>query len=186
MQSISRRHVRLTVMGLGALGVLLVVPQVSEAQRRGGGGMRGSGSGGGGGVGDGGGARASTDGARMSGNGGHRAPGGEGAAHTSVNRDFNNAQLIETATTSTTSRSLDNYDLDYDVDSHWHPVARAAAWTVGATAMATVVGSIAYALPPSCTATQVATPSYYQCGPVWYQPQFAGTTVTYVVIESPR
>src|SRR3954462_9113896 len=123
MQSISRRHVRLTVMGLGALGVLLVVPQVSEAQRREGGNMRGSGSSGGGGVGDRGGARASTDGARMSGNGERRAPGGEGAAHTSVNRDFNTAQLSETATTSPTSRNVENYDLDYDVDGHWHPAA---------------------------------------------------------------
>jgi hypothetical protein len=28
--------------------------------------------------------------------------------------------------------------------------------------------------------------TYYQCGTVWYQPKFAGTTVTYVVVAAPR
>ena len=148
--------------------------------------MMGNGSGEGSGVGDGGGARAGTGGARMSGSGGHRAPGGEGAAHTSVNRDFNNANLIRTATTSTTNRDVGDFDLDYDVDAHWHPAARAAVWSVGATANASTIGAIAFMLPPSCTATQVNSLSYYQCGAVWYQPQFAGTTVTYVVVASPR
>jgi hypothetical protein len=186
---LSRRHARLTVMGFGAVGVLLVGPDMSGAQRREGEGMMGNGSGEGGGLGNGGGARASSGGARMSGNGGHRAPGGEGAAHTSVNRDFNNASLIRTATTSTTSRDVGNsdldFDLDYDVDAHWHPAARAAASTVGAT-KASTIGSIAFMLPPSCASTQVNSLSYYQCGSIWYQPQFAGTTVTYVVVASPR
>jgi len=28
--------------------------------------------------------------------------------------------------------------------------------------------------------------AYQQCGSTWYQPQFAGTTTTYVVVNAPR
>lgn len=187
---LGRRQARLTVMGVGAFGVLLLGPDLSGAQRRGDGVMRGNGSGEGRGLGNGGGARARTGGARMSGSGGHRAPGGEGAAHTSVNRDFNNASLIKTASASMTGRAGGNsdidFDLDYDVDAHWHPAAHAPVWIAGANAPATTIGSIAFLLPPSCVPTHVNTLSYYQCGSIWYQPQFAGTTVTYVVVAPPR
>ena len=187
---LGRRQARLTVMGVGAFGVLLLGPDLSGAQRRGDGVMRGNGSGEGRGLGNGGGARARTGGARMSGSGGHRAPGGEGAAHTSVNRDFHNASLIKTASASMTGRAGGNsdidFDLDYDVDAHWHPAAHAPVWIAGANAPATTIGSIAFLLPPSCVPTHVNTLSYYQCGSIWYQPQFAGTTVTYVVVAPPR
>jgi hypothetical protein len=224
-------HFRLTVMGVGAIGLLMLGSQVSEAQRRGGGGGRGGGgSRGGGGMrsGGGGGARApSTGGARMSGYGGNRTPrDGGGAARTSVNRDFSSPQINRTPTASTTNRDFGagnrpapgtaagdrtrdvgrtgdvnrdrnvnrdvnrdvnrNYDLDYDVDGHWHPVARAAAWTAGAAITAAAIGSIVYSLPPSCTTTYVSTLSYYHCGSAWYQPQFAGTSVTYVVVQDPQ
>jgi len=28
--------------------------------------------------------------------------------------------------------------------------------------------------------------SYYQCGSTWYQPRYAGSQVTYVVVNPPR
>src|SRR5690242_18002107 len=111
---LGRRYVRLTVIGVGAVGVLSMGPDLSGAQRRGDGDMMGDGSGEGRGLGDGGDARASTGGARMSGSGGHRAPGGEGAAHTSVNRDFNNESLVRTATASMTGRANGNSDVNFD------------------------------------------------------------------------
>ena len=64
----------------------------------------------------------------------------------------------------------------------YSPVAAAAAIT--ATAM--VVGSIVYSLPPSCTAVVVNGIGYQQCGSTWYQPQFSGSSTTYIVVNSPH
>lgn len=86
-------------------------------------------------------------------------------------------------------------DIDRDVDVHvhggyrgccYHPVATAAAVTATAMVTAAVVGSIVQALPPSCTAVVVNGLGYQQCGSAWYQPQFSGTTTTYVVVNPPR
>ena len=155
-------------------------------------------------------ARADTGGARTSRDGGNRASRiGGGAARTSVNRDFSIASLNTPPTRSTTTQDLDsanpsaagissldrgmnrgadrngNYDLDYDVDDHWHPAA-AAMWARAAGLTSMPVGSIAYTLAPTCTIAHVNTVTYYQCGAVWFQPQFAGTTVTYVAVDDPR
>jgi hypothetical protein len=79
-----------------------------------------------------------------------------------------------------------NFDLDYDYDNRWHPVARGAAFAAGAAITAAAIGSMVYSLPPSCTVTVVNGYSYHQCGSVWYQPQYVGTTVEYVVVEQPQ
>ena len=157
-------------------------------------------------------ARADTGGARTSGDGGNRASRSRGgAARTSVNRDFSIASLNAPTTRSTTKQRLDseqlpaggfsspdrggvtrgadwngNYDLDYDVDDRWHPAAAAAVWSNAAGITAVPVGSIIYSLAPTCTPTHVNTITYYQCGSAWFQPQFAGTTVTYVAVDDPR
>ena len=65
-----------------------------------------------------------------------------------------------------------------------HPVAAAAAVTAAAVATAAVVGSIAYSLPPDCS-TPTAN-GYYECDGTWYQPQYAGTDVQYVVVNPPQ
>jgi hypothetical protein len=74
------------------------------------------------------------------------------------------------------------YRRDWD---DYHPVATAAAVTAAAVATAAVVGSIAYSVPSSCVTTVVGGVSYYQCGSTWYQPQYAGTNVQYVVVNPP-
>jgi hypothetical protein len=51
---------------------------------------------------------------------------------------------------------------------------------------AAVVGSIVHTLPPACTVVIVNGFTYQQCGTVWYQPQFYGTTTSYVVVTAPR
>jgi hypothetical protein len=76
------------------------------------------------------------------------------------------------------------------VDNGWgggyggfaHPVAAAA--TVGAVAglTAAAVGSSYYGLPSGCSPYYG---SYYDCGGVYYQPQYQGTDVTYVVVDKP-
>lgn len=73
----------------------------------------------------------------------------------------------------------DHYD---DWDDHYHPVAVAA--TVAVTAA--VVGSIVRSVPPSCSTVIVNGVSYSQCGNTWYQPQYLGSSVQYVVVNPPR
>jgi hypothetical protein len=74
-------------------------------------------------------------------------------------------------------------DIDIDVDHGWNPVATVAAVAV----TAAVVGSIVNTLPPSgCYPVQIGPTLYQQCGSYWYQPQYYGTTVQYVVVNPPR
>ncbi|SAK67099.1 hypothetical protein AWB76_03927 [Caballeronia temeraria] len=67
-----------------------------------------------------------------------------------------------------------------------HPVATAAAVTTTAVATAAVVGSMVHTLPPSCSAMSVNGVTYQQCGSTWYQPQYSGTSVQYVVVNAPH
>ncbi|WP_028225111.1 DUF6515 family protein [Paraburkholderia ferrariae] len=60
----------------------------------------------------------------------------------------------------------------------------AAAVMVGVTAA--VVGSIVATLPPSCGTVVVGGVAYEQCGATWYQPQYVGTQVQYVVVAPPQ
>ena len=74
-------------------------------------------------------------------------------------------------------------DVDVDVDRGWHPAGTVAAVAV----TAAVVGSMVSTLPPSgCYPVQVGPTLYQQCGSYWYQPQYYGTTVQYVVVNPPR
>ncbi len=60
------------------------------------------------------------------------------------------------------------------------PVAAAVVGT------AIVVGTRVNTLPPACTVVHVNGLTYQQCGSTWYQPQFVGTSTTYVVVAAPR
>jgi hypothetical protein len=86
-------------------------------------------------------------------------------------------------------------DVDVNVDHRYggagygccyNPVGRAAVATAAAVTTAAVVGSMVHSLPPSCEAVSVNGYTYQQCGSTWYQPQFAGSSVTYVVVNAPR
>lgn len=103
------------------------------------------------------------------------------STRTNVNRDVNVNRNVNV----NARRSV---DIDVDVDHHHrrHPVATAAA--VGATMAVTsaVIGSMVYTLPPACSTIIVNGIAYQQCGGAWYQPQYVGSTVQYVVISPPR
>jgi hypothetical protein len=73
-------------------------------------------------------------------------------------------------------------DVDVDVDNHHHPVGTAVA--IGATVAVTaaVVGSMTTTLPPACRVVVANGITYQQCGSTWYQPQYVGSSVQYVVI----
>jgi hypothetical protein len=68
----------------------------------------------------------------------------------------------------------------------YHPVARAAVVTTAAVATAVAVGTVARSIPPSCTTVMMGNVAYHQCGSTWYQPRYAGSEVTYVVVNPPR
>jgi hypothetical protein len=66
------------------------------------------------------------------------------------------------------------------------PVARAVVATTAVVATAVVVGSVVRSLPPSCSTVMVGDVAYEQCGSSWYQPRYAGSQVTYVVVNPPH
>jgi hypothetical protein len=70
------------------------------------------------------------------------------------------------------------------------PVARAAVGTAvvagAAVTTAAVVGTRVHTLPPQCSAVVVNGVAYQQCGGAYYQPHYAGSSVTYVVVTPPR
>ncbi|HZZ11572.1 MAG TPA: hypothetical protein VFE79_12860 [Paraburkholderia sp.] len=82
--------------------------------------------------------------------------------------------------------NVDNHG-HYGYDDHYHPVATAAAVTATVAVTSAVVGSIVHAaqMPPSCVQVMRGNMAYMQCGSVWYQPQYQGSDVTYVVVNQP-
>jgi UDP-3-O-[3-hydroxymyristoyl] glucosamine N-acyltransferase len=60
-----------------------------------------------------------------------------------------------------------------------HPAYTAAAIV----ATAVVVGSIVNSLPAGCTTIYRNGFAYQQCGSTYYQPQFSGSSTTYIVVN---
>jgi hypothetical protein len=90
-----------------------------------------------------------------------------------------------------------NRHVDVDVDHHYHGgyyggccyhggVGTAMAVTATAMVTAAVIGSMVNTLPVGCTQVIVNGFAYQQCGSTWYQPQLAGSSTTYVVVNAPR
>jgi hypothetical protein len=68
----------------------------------------------------------------------------------------------------------------------YRPVARAAVVVGAAAVTAVAVGSVVRTLPPSCSTIVAGGVTYQQCGSTWYQPQYSGSQVTYVVVNPPQ
>lgn len=92
--------------------------------------------------------------------------------------------------------NIDNHrDVDIDVDGrgrygyddHYHPVATAAAVTAAVVVTGAVVGSIfrPSQMPADCVQVMRYNTAYMQCGSTWFQPQYQGSNVTYVVVNAP-
>jgi hypothetical protein len=87
-----------------------------------------------------------------------------------------------------------NIDNDWDGDWDWGD--NGCCWGVGAGIVAGATaaavastydyGDVVYALPPACGTTVVNGISYYTCDGTWYQPQFVGQSVEYVVVAPPQ
>jgi hypothetical protein len=103
--------------------------------------------------------------------------------NTNVNRNVDVNQNV--------NRNIDvdrdiDVDVDYDACCYRGGWGTAAAVATTAAVTAAVVGSMVYALPPSCTMVIVNGLSYQQCGNVWYQPQLTGSSTTYLVVNPPQ
>jgi hypothetical protein len=187
------RHRNAIVLLAGLLAV------AGDAGARGGRG--GGGRGGGGFRGGGGGARTSATrsggsysrpsggGTRTAPSGGGTRTGGNYAARTSPNAT-RTGQTANRDVNRNVNRNV-NRDVNVDGDRGYYaggryyggyPVARAAAVTAGVALTAAAVGSIAYSLPSGCSPYY----GYYACGGVYYQPQYQGDNVTYVVVNAPE
>ena len=95
----------------------------------------------------------------------------------------NNTRTSVNKNTNVNVNTNRHVDIDVDVDRGWNPAATVAAVAV----TAAVVGSVVNSLPPSgCYSVQIGNILYQQCGSYWYQPQYYGTTVQFVVVNPPR
>jgi len=101
-----------------------------------------------------------------------------------VNRNVNvNQNVNRNVNRNVNVNQRHSVDIDVDVDRGYNPLAVVAAVAV----TAAVVGSATRSLPPTgCAAVSYGTLIYHQCGSTWYQPQYVGTTVQYVVVNPPR
>lgn len=124
-----------------------------------------------------------------------------GGAHSSVNRAPHGNVNRGTASNRNVNRNVNrnanvnvNRNVDVHVDGdrgwddhyHYHPVATAAAVTATVAVTSAVVGSIVSSPPSTGCVTTIANGiSYTQCGNTWYQPQYQGSQVSYVVVNPP-
>jgi len=80
------------------------------------------------------------------------------------------------------------YHGGYHGNNYYHNdgIGVGGAIAIGVAGMA--IGSMitAAALPPSCSTVSVNGISYQQCGSTWYQPQYAGSQVNYIVVNPPQ
>jgi hypothetical protein len=166
--------------GLAAVSVFLVCGAL-QAGPRGGGASRGS---------------ARTNVTRGEGGGGGNV-GSNRSSNVNQSRNTNINQNRNTNINTNVNRNTNvNVNRDVDIDVHggyygggygccYHPVATAAAVTAATMVTAAVVGSIVNTLPTGCVVTVVNGISYQQCGSTWYQPQYVGSSVSYVVVAHP-
>lgn len=69
-------------------------------------------------------------------------------------------------------------------DDWYHPWATAAV--VGATtATLLAIGTRVATVPVDCVSVVANGVAYQHCGPTWYQPQYVGSSVQYIVVAAP-
>lgn len=69
-------------------------------------------------------------------------------------------------------------------DDWYHPWATAAV--IGATtATILAIGTRVTTVPVDCVSVIANGVAYQHCGPTWYQPQYVGSTVQYIVVAAP-
>jgi len=110
------------------------------------------------------------------------------AANTNVNRNENVNTNVNRNTNVNVNSNVNvnrNYNVNVEADRNWHPVAAAAVTTAAVATTAAVIGSVTRTLPPACVPVQAGAVVYQQCGGTYYQPQYVGSAVQYVVVSPP-
>ena len=72
----------------------------------------------------------------------------------------------------------------YYPDHYHYPWGAVAAGTVIGAAAASV-GQYVEVLPSNCISEVVRGISYWNCGGMWYQPRYSGSSIVYVVVPAP-
>jgi len=57
--------------------------------------------------------------------------------------------------------------------------------TTAVAVTAAAIGSVSYSVPQGCVTQVVNGIAYQQCGSTWYQPQYSGSDVQYIVVNAP-
>ena len=78
-----------------------------------------------------------------------------------------------------------NSSSNYGGSCCYHPNTAAVVATT-AIVTAAVIGARVNTLPPACSVVVMNGLTYQHCGSTWYQPQFVGTSTTYVVVAAPH
>ena len=100
-------------------------------------------------------------------------------ANANVNRNVN----VNQNTNVNVNRNVNVSGGYYGPNYHSGP---SVAGVVAATVVtAAVVGSVVRTLPPSCTTVYANGFAYQNCGGTYYQPQYQGSNVTYIVVNQP-
>ena len=98
---------------------------------------------------------------------------------TNVNRNVN----VNQNTNVNVNRNVNVSGGYYGPSYHSGP---SVAGVVAATVVtAAVVGTVVRSLPPSCSTVYVNGFAYQNCGGTYYQPQYQGSNVTYIVVNQP-
>jgi hypothetical protein len=99
--------------------------------------------------------------------------------NTNVNRNVN----VNQNTNVNVNRNVNVSGGYYGPNYHSGP---SVAGVVAATVVtAAVVGTVVRSLPPSCTTVYANGLAYQNCGGTYYQPQYQGSNVTYIVVNQP-
>jgi UDP-3-O-[3-hydroxymyristoyl] glucosamine N-acyltransferase len=99
--------------------------------------------------------------------------------NTNVNRNVN----VNQNTNVNVNRNVNVSGGYYGPNYHSGP---SVAGVVAATVVtAAVIGSVVRTLPPSCTTVYANGFAYQNCGGTYYQPQYQGSNVTYIVVNQP-
>ncbi len=97
--------------------------------------------------------------------------------NTNINRNSNKNTNVNVNSNKNT-----NVNIDVDVDRrHRHN----NGGFVAGVATGLVIGAIVRSLPSGCNTVVRNGISYSQCGTTWYQPQYSGNNVTYIIVAAP-
>jgi hypothetical protein len=108
------------------------------------------------------------------------------ASASTANVNVNSANVNRNVNVNSTNVNV-NRNVNVNTGCCYNNVGVGGAVAAGVVAGAVVGSAIAAsALPPACSAVVVNGVTYKNCGGAWYQPQYSGSQVTYIVVNPPR